>query len=284
MAERIPDLWRLKEDVERLYMRYLNRLQMNHLHENVVSACCQIRRYASRGPGLKAGLFTFSFEIDSLCDLKDYQAAWRQLRMRERVIYGERLDLAHREWSATDGPELAFAYAPLLFFLGRHRQGCRLLETALGFWFRGRKARSYDVLFHVYNGDEQPCNRCRVTLSHFYDRLGKGLREWQHWEAFINGFHSRLFRLARVRRQELLDDSRGLAVFFDRLMRIRDDRTTSGVTWGQRDLIESPTNVRRRQDAVQEELEKFRERIKPTHERITTRLQELFPELRGLSR
>src|SRR5205085_10072380 len=87
-----------------------------------------------------------------------------------------------------DAWEWTFYYAPLLFFLRRYREGCLLLETALGFWCSRRKVRSYDILFYVYNADEQPSNRCRVTLSHFYERLGKSLREWQHWEAFVNGF------------------------------------------------------------------------------------------------
>src|SRR5207237_9546900 len=133
-------------------------------------ACRQIRRYAARGPGPKHGLFTFSFEIDALCDLKDYGAAWRQLRLREKIVFGERFDLFRGEWSAADARELQFLYAPLLFFLGRHRQGCLLLETSLAFWFRGGKVRSFDMLFNVYNGDGEPWHRCQVTLAHFYRR------------------------------------------------------------------------------------------------------------------
>jgi hypothetical protein len=255
---------------------------MNRLHERVVAVCPQIRRYAARGPGPTEGLFTFSFEIDSLCDLEDYETAWRRLRRREEIAFGERLDLRSRKWAKTVGWELAFSYAPLLFFLGRYRQGCALLETFLDFWFRGTKPRSFDILFHVYNEDQEPRNRCRVTLSHFYRWLGKDLRHWRHWEAFVNGFHPRLFRLSGVRRDELMADPERLAVFFDRLMEMWDERTISGTSSGQSDLIESAAKVRKRQEARQRKLDEFRERIKPVQKRTNRKLNELFPELRGL--
>jgi hypothetical protein len=282
VAVAIPDLWRAKEDAARLYQLYLCRLQMNRLHERVVAVCPQIRRYAARGPGPTEGLFTFSFELDSLCDLKDYRAAWRRVRLREAIVFGKRIDLRSRVWSITDGWELPFSYAPLLFFLGRYHQGCKLLETFLDLCFARRKVRSFDLLFHVYNGDEEPWNRCRVPLSHFYNRLGKDLRQWRHWDAFVNGFHPRLFRLSGVRREELMADSGRLAVFFDKLMDARNERTTSGVGGGQSDLIDSANKVRKRQEAMQRKLDEFRERIKPVQERTNRKLQELFPELREL--
>lgn len=284
MAEVIPDLWRAKLDARRLYQLYLCRLQMNHRHERVVAVCPQIRRYAARGPGPTEGLFTFSIEIDSLCDLKDFQAAWRRLRRREEIVFGKRLDLRGREWSRSDYWELAFSYAPLLFFLGRYRQGCELLEISLGFWFSGRKARSFDILFHVYNGDEEPRNRCRVTLSHFYRRVGRDLRQWRHWVGFVNGFHPRLFRLSRVGRDELMADAGRLPVFFDKLMEVRAERTTSGVGGSQSDLIDSAAKVKKRQDAIQRKRDEFHERIKSVQELTDSKLRELFPELQGLPR
>ena len=280
----IPDLWRADEDAARLYQHYLSRLQMNRLHERVASACTRIRRYAARGPGPAEGLFTFSFEIDSLCDLGDYQAAWRRLRLREEVAFGDRFDLRSWEWSSSDGYELAALLRPTSILPGTVSPRLRLLETALGFWFLRRNTRSFDILFHIYNGDEEPRNRCRVTLSHFYGRLGKGLRQWRHWDAFVNGFHPRLFRLSGVRRDELLADPERLKAFFDKLMEVRADRTTSGVGRGQSDLTESAAKVRKWHEATRQQLEDFRERIKPVQERINRKLQELFPELQGLPR
>jgi hypothetical protein len=282
VAERIPDLWRLKEDAARLYQLYLCRLQANRLHERVICACRQIRRYATQGPGINHGLFTYSFEIDALCQLQDYRAAWRQLRQRESKVFGKRLNLAHRQWSERDRWELAFSYAPLLFFLGRYRQGCALLEASLEFSFKSEKVRSYDMLFHVYNGDQQPPDRCRVTLAHFYDRLGKCLRDWQHWKAFVNGFHARLFRLSGVSREQLFADPGQLAAFVSKLVNVRDERTTSGVGGGQSDLIESAAKVHKRQLAMRRKLDEFAVRIKPVQDRTDRKLQELFPELQGL--
>lgn len=215
VVTQIPDLWRAAEDASRLYQLYLCDLQRNGLHERVISACAQIRRYAARGPGREAGLFTFSFELDALCILKNYEGAWRRLRLNEEIALGNRLRLSRRQWEADEVIWFEFNHAPLLYFLERYRQGCSLLEAWLDHWFRGGKVRSFnDVLFRVYNGDEEPANRCRVTLAHFYHRLDKCLREWTHWEAFVDGFHPRLFRLAGVRREALLMDSEHLAPFF----------------------------------------------------------------------
>ena len=208
LATRIPDLWQAKEDdATRLYAIFLARLQMNGMHKRIVAACRQIRRYADRGPGRIEGLFTFSDEIDALCDQKQYKMAWRQLRLRHEIFYGQRLEL-NRRWTVNDYWDLWSKYAPLLFFLKRYRDGCLLLETALDFLFAQGNVQSFDdILFHVYNNDKKPSHRCLVTLSHFYKHLGKDLREWRHWEAFVNGFHPKLFRLAGVTRAALLADA-----------------------------------------------------------------------------
>jgi hypothetical protein len=282
MPSGIPDLWRAKEDASRLYSLYLAHLSMNGRYEQVVAACPKIRRYAARGPGAKEALFAFSFELDALVELKRYRQAWRRLRLREETVFGKRFNLLRREWSADDSWDLCWCYAPLLFFLGRYRQGCALLEISLDSWFGDQKVRSYDVLFHVYNGDEEPDNRCRVTLKHFYTRLGKNLSEWRHWEKFVNGFHPRLFRLAGVSREELLADSEQLGGFFDNLMGVRAERTTSGVTRGQADLIESPRKVQEWQEATQAERLEFHERSSASRKHINNKLRELFPEIASL--
>src|SRR5262249_33026250 len=120
MAARIPDLWQLKEDAERLYSLYLSYLMQARRNEEIVSACRQIRRYSVRGPGLRKGLFTFWREIEALCELKRYQIAWRQLRRYGVNLLGKRLDLTRLEETPTIGLSLEFHYAPLLYFLGRY--------------------------------------------------------------------------------------------------------------------------------------------------------------------
>jgi hypothetical protein len=164
----------------------------------------------------------------------------------------------------------------VLFFLKRYREGCPLLEAALDAWYKGREFESYNnVLRYVYNSDEVPWHRCRVTLSHFYNRLGKDLREWRHWEAFVSGFHSKLFRLAGVKRDELLADSGRLPAFFDRLMAIRARRPGGN-------LIVSPSRVKQRQVARRKGARRRDERFQTERERRNARLREFFPEIRCL--
>lgn len=282
MQEQIPNLWREEEDAPRLYNLYLCRLQMNRLAERTVVACRTIRRYAGRGPGPMEGLFTFFYEIEALCDLGDYKAAWRQLRQRDFIASGERFDLARRKWSTAEAYNLGFYYAPLLFFRGRFRRGCTLLEMWLDCWFRKKAVHSFDILGHVYNEDNVPSHRCRVTLSHFYAQLGKSLGEWRHWDAFVNGFHPRLFRLAAVKREDLLTAPGLLPTFFSTLKDVQGERTISGVGGSQSDLVESAGKVRKRQEGLKRRLAAFRKRIKPVQQRTNQHLEELFPELQRL--
>ena len=92
-----------------------------------------------------------------------------------------------------------------------------------------------------------------MVLSRWADLL-----RWRRWESFVNGFDPRLFRLAAVRPEEMLAEPRRLAGFFyKRLMAIRDERTTSGTTRGERDLTDSAETVRNRQNALQEKRGRF---------------------------
>jgi hypothetical protein len=283
MGRDFPNLWLSESDATRLYQLYLCRLQMYGMHPQVIEACQHIRRHAARNPGPTAILFTYSIEIDSLCELKQYEAAWKRLRSQEKTARGERLDLRRHKWSKGDGFELEFSYAPLLYFRGQYRRGCKLLETSLGFWFGEKKVRSFDLLWGVVNGDEEPQHRCRVTLSHFYRRLGKSLNEWQYWDQFVNGLHPRFFPLAGMKRAELLAEPERLQPFVDALTRLRDERTPSGIGGSQSDLVESAAKVRKRQSAMQRKLNAFSERIKPETERTDRRLKQLFPELSTMS-
>lgn len=280
MAVAIPDLWQANEDANRLYSLYLYYLQMAGRHDRVVTVCHKIRHFASRGPGPAEGVFTFQIEIDSLCELKDFHKAWRRLRMLEEAVWGRRLNLRNYQWSISDATQLRYLYAPLLFFLGRYRQGCKLLETSLDFMFSGKRQNRFEILFDIYNDDDPPSVLPRVTLSHFYDQLGKDLSQWQHWNAFIGAFHPHLFRLAGVPQHELKHDSQQLPVFFAKLMQVRDERTTSGVTFGQSDLIDAAVTVTKRHKAVQREREDSIQRSSPSQERHRKKLAELFPEIR----
>ena len=109
----ISDLWEAKADAERMYQLYLVRLQMNGLHDRAVGACRPIRRYAARGPGRRAALFTFSFEVDALVKQRNYLAAWRQVQLRDQIIRGRRIALNRRKWSPKDFSQLY--YPPLIW-------------------------------------------------------------------------------------------------------------------------------------------------------------------------
>ena len=264
---------------------FLSHLASNDLHERIVTACRQIRRYAARGPGRAAGIFTFDEEIDALCTpLKQYRTAWRQeYASAWEIIYGRRFNLENHEGPAADSSELEWLYAPLLYFLKRYQPGCSLLETSLDGWFDGRKVQSYpNIIFRVYNGDKEPCHRCRVTLSHFYTRLGKNLLEWRHWEAFVNGFHPKLFRLAGIGRDELFADAGRLPAFFDKLLAVRNERTTSGFGGSQSDLIHSSGTVRKRQQTAQQKSDAYRIRIEPQRRRTDAEIAAIvFPNCKG---
>ncbi|MBI1899770.1 MAG: hypothetical protein HYS13_01490 [Planctomycetia bacterium] len=280
MRSRIPDLWRMKEDAHRLYQLYLSRLQSIGCHERVVAACRQIRRYAARGPGMKEALFTFSIEIEALCDLRRYQAAWRAERRREEIVCRKRLDLRRRKWSAKDVWVLRYDFWQLLYFLGRYRVGCAMLESALRYSLRKTPGRSYDLFYYVFNDEVNPTHRCRVTLKHFYDRLGRGLHEWNDWNAFVDGFHPRLFQLAKVGRERLRADPSLLEAFERSLRTLQKQRTISRITRGQQDLVERPARVRKWQKATAAARKKFEQAIQPTRAEFEATLLKLFPELR----
>lgn len=278
MPTTFPDLWQVGEDANRLYHLYLSELQRNGQYERVIVACRQIRRFALRGPGLKAGQFTFTMEFDAQFHLRNYKAAFAVLRRREGALFGRKLDLESRHWTADDAMELKFTYAPILYFLRRDLLGCTLMETALDFW-QPPFMNSYDLLYYIENNDPEPQHYACVTLAHFYRRLGRDLRHWRHWKAFINGFHSKLFRLAEIKKELLLADATKLAPFVRRLTRIRNQRTLSGVTRGEADLIEPPSKVMRAQAALKRKRDRFNRHIQPKTINHKEKLKQLFPEL-----
>lgn len=282
MATRIPDLWQVGVEAPRLYDLYLAHLLGHQRYERMIEVCRQIRQYAARAADKREGFFTYHMEIEALCRLGEYQAAWLQLRRFEKAVHGEQWNLVRREWIRSDFYALEIYYAPLLYYRGHFRLGCTLLETALDCWFERKTLCSYNILHQVYNGDEEPYHRVRVTLSHFYKRLGRDLREWRHWEKFVKNLHSRLLKATAVRRKQLIKDPNQLPAFFDRLMELQEERTSSGVTCGQSDLIDSPEKVQQRQEKTRRELEEFQIRRDAGRAQRNDELLALFPDLAEL--
>ena len=266
MTPRIPDLWKSGEDADRLYRLYLSHLQMHDMFERVVAACRQIRHYATRGPGAKEGLLTFYYEVDALYELKKYTTAWRQLRLRDRIAFGQSFDYARQEWSVNDAYRLEWDYAPIHYFLGHYKVGCSLLENALGFWFvDGRKVPAFQTLIRIYNGDDEPWSRCRVTLANFYDRLGRRLTDWEYWREIVDSFPPEVFRLSGVSRKKFRLDCDAMPVFFKCALEVRYKKQTSP--------------KRRTKASHQRQVLTKQER-----ELRDVQLRNLFPELRDLRR
>lgn len=279
MADSIPDLWTSGEDARRLYSFYLSRLAIGQQWERIVTACREIRRHASRGPGLAKSIFTFRDEIDALCKLKDYDTAWRQLLALRRAVRGIQQGINIEDRKRMEAEERGTCVASLLYFRGRYRRGCGLKERYFDLCFQNGPVQSYQLLFEVYNDDVEPTHRVRVTLAHFYNRLGRDLRQWRHWPTFVEGFQPRLFRLAGIQREKLLADAGHLPAFFNNLMDIRDERTTSGVGGGVSDLLDSPAKVKKRQDARQQKISDALERLNDSRTELNQKLAMYFPEL-----
>ena len=183
---------------------------MNRLYERVVTATRQIRRYSARGPGREKGPFTFPFEIDALCELRNTRPHGDSSDSLRKSFSDDEFDLGRQQWpiKKVEWFRILSLVAPVLY--GRYRQGCALLEAALNLQFEQRKWRSYDMLFRIFNGDEEPNGRCLVTLTHYYARLGKDLLEWPHWESFVCQLHARLFKLAGCGARRYSGDPRRL--------------------------------------------------------------------------
>lgn len=278
---KIPDLWRLGEDAARLYQLFLAHLSSGRRYQRIVDACRRIRAHASRGPGAMAAAFTFHIELDALCDLRQYEAAWRCLKRREDVIYGKRIRLIPKAFGK-DRWAIMSLYIPLLYFRGRYRRGCALMEAELEYLLRREWSDSYHLQFYVYNSDRVPWHRARVTLAHFYRSLKRDLGDWPQWPRFVNGFPDKLFRLAGIRRDELLGDSALLQVFRDRLQAVADERTGSRGSRGAADLLQSAAKVKKWHDANDKKRKSSDQEIAAGRQEYRDKLLKYFPELHPL--
>ena len=278
MPADIPNLWEQQEDAPYWYGLFLAHLLVKERHGRILQACQQIREFAASGPGLEAAAFTSSEAIESLFELRDYAGVHRELEWRERQRFGQRLVVTPDNIPPAIKYDIPYVYAPLSYFEGRHDQGRRLLEAVLHTWL-GPRVPAFHILFHVVNDDVEPTHRCRVTLSHFYRKLGQPLSEWNDWPRFVKQVDSRLLRLARIPRSELLSDPERLPKFAQRLMAVRDKRVTSGIGGGLSDLTDSAATVRKRQADLTRRREEQHQQFDPARDVRKARLLELFPEL-----
>lgn len=281
MKTQIPNLF-LVCDGEQDYHLYLSGLMLSGNRERIIQVCRRIRGYAAQGPGVEAALFTYSYELDALCDTRKYAVAWRQLLQRDRALHGTGFDYRSYSWSRKDSNDLQFYYGPLLYLTDRFSEAAAILEKALEFKCRGKNG-SYDAMYKVANADPEPTIHQRVTLLHCYRRLGRSLRDWTGWRSFVMRINPRLFRMAKITRENMLADPGLLIEFQAKLRRILDERTQgSGGTWGICDLLDSPSKVKRRHAATIRGFKQFQEGIRTKKHRKERKLAEAFGDYEPL--
>ena len=280
MRPRIPDLWASGEDAERLYSLFLLQLWMTGHHDRVITAARRIRQYATHGPGPKAALFTYHFEIDVLCELGRFREAWRQQRQKDRSYFGRSIDYARHQWPDELGHQLLYSTGPLLFFTGQYELGRHLMECGLEVWFRGGRPSSYDWLHRVITNGTRPILPAHVSLWHFYQKLHRDLGQWRHWESYVDGFPDQFFRAIGVHRDALRKDAGLLRKISRRIREIMDERCTSGCTQGIEDIVGKASEVRRWHQKLLKKRKSGEPARRERSDHFDNKLLELFPELR----
>jgi len=278
---RVPNLLRLRsaKEFEYLYQLYLLRLTQSSRWDRTLEACRQIRSYAARAGRPRLADFTYYFEIDALCQLGKFSAAWGQLRRLERLAYGRSINLNAKSWRSDELDWFLRYHPQILYFLGRNRLARRLYEAMLGKMLRTRDDSSFELLPHVYNSINPPHYRQQVSLFHIYAALGKSLSEWPDWTRFVRGLHPKLLILAGVTKEELLRNPGLMRTFDEAIHAEQKRRLTAGVSDGQRDLTDPPRKVKRRQEAVL----KKRAPLQRTASEHQKQLECIFPELKALT-
>ena len=153
------------------------------------------------------------------------------------------------------------------------------METALRM-VSHRKKWSFEWLWHVYKPLKAPASIYDVTLAHFYAALDRDLSDWELWNRFVDGFDPRLFQSSGIAKEALCQNPHLIKSFFEWIATQRRKRLFTGTADGERDLVESPAKVRRRQTARKEMLIRFDKM--PGRDLFEEKLVALFPELTKL--
>lgn len=279
---KVPNLLGLRstKQSEYLYQIYLIRLRQCSRWHRIVEACRQIRAYALQRGQPRMAEFTYDFEIDALSQLGRYSVAWRQLRRLERIAYGRNIKLNAEKWRSYELNWFIRYHSPLLYFLGRYRLARQLIEATLAKMFRPSRTNvSYELLRYIYNSVRKPQQRQHVTLFHIYAAMGKSLVEWPGWTRFVEGLHPKLFTLAGVQKRDLIHQPELLRSLHDGIEAELKRRLTAGVSDGQRDLTDTASKVKRRQEAVLKKTAPL-QRTASEHQK---QLESIFPELKALT-
>ena len=269
------------KDSHRLYDLFLARLSAARQSDRILTACRSIRRMARQAGRPQAAAFTFFWEMEARGHKHDFDGMWRTLRAWEEAAAGERLKIGTHQWSHKEHHQLIFRYAPLMYLRGRYRLGCRLMETAREMASH-RKGWSFEWLWHVYKPLKAPSSTYDVTLAHFYAALDRDLSAWKLWDKFLDGFDPKFFRSSGISKEALRQNPSLMRSFFEWIVMERRKRLFTSTADGERDLVESPSKVRRRQSARKDLLLRFDQR--PELGSFEQKLEALFPELTKLPR
>lgn len=200
----LPDLFAAEPNAEQLYRLFLAHLRLNEQNLRVVDVCREIRTKFGNKYGDRAISLTFHDELEALCELCRYDEAWELWHEVERLSWGRQLNLDGKDWTADQIQAIWSQYSPLLYFLGRYREGGHLLEVFLA--HNLDIAPRWDIAWSIINDDAEPTHRCRVTLWHFYQKLGLRLQDWQDWNRFVDCIADRPLKMAKTNREVLRGD------------------------------------------------------------------------------
>ncbi len=258
----------------------VSHLVFEHRYGEAVVACRRIRSFSRRSQGLRARReLHLTWEIGALLALRKPGAAWLQYRLLLRQ-YPKHVRLKTIEERVRNAPRaVRFKEVPILYAAGRWKDGADALEAYLGAALSNKRVIAYDLLFTVYNEDlPEPRNRCRVTLSHLYSKLGRRLDQWKDWRRWVDALHPILFQLSGVDRSALVTNADALPVFYERLMKERESRSGgSGAGFGQRDLVESRGKVEKRHERNRQMQESWERRRLPLRDELNAKLPKYFP-------
>jgi len=254
----VPNLF-LREPpmmAERLYARLWMELRQRRRWDEIVGMCRRVRGYWACSRRGESPRYLIGWEIDALLSLGLPEQAFRQYR-RWLTAPPRRHRLRSLDQRLKRDPTgVLFQETTVLYASGRFEEGRRALEA----WLRmaldsiGRRKApwtAYGLLYHLENGLPEP-NEGGPTLAHFYRKLDLRLDAWADWGRWVEALEPGLFRVAGVSRRALSEDPARLPRFVSALETQRRRRTRgSGVSFGQRDLLEKASAVRRRHEKVQ---------------------------------
>jgi hypothetical protein len=267
-------------EASRLYEIALSRLLFAGRNQDTIAAARRVRAHVRRAGLWPEGGWTYTWEIEALLNLQRPRAAWAQYRRWLRSIR-QRTSIATVEQRARSVPPMVQYEFPILYAWGKWAAGARALEAYLAMALRKEsvwRPTALDLMYAIY-GDPEPEAKPRVTLTHFYGKLGKTLDQWPDWRRWVRALHPRLLDIGGVTRRRLRDDPALLPDMYRRIVEERRCRTPTHMSSGLKDLVEPEPKVRARQERIREERRISAGRFRGRAEKVRAKVREYFPFL-----